>query len=67
METLSSLTCRECGQVYPAGPIHVCERCFGPLDVDYRYDALAGRVTRETIAAGPPSMWRYRDLLPIDG
>ncbi|MBI2206300.1 MAG: threonine synthase [Candidatus Rokubacteria bacterium] len=67
METLNRLTCRECGHVYPAGPMQVCEQCFGPLDVDYRYDALAGRVTRETIAAGPPTMWRYRDLLPVDG
>jgi threonine synthase len=39
--------------------------CFGPLDVTYDYGALAGRVTRETIAAGPRSMWRYRDLLPV--
>jgi threonine synthase len=67
MDTLSGLKCRECGRAYPAGPIHVCEFCFGPLEVDYRYDALAGRVTRKTIAAGPPSMWRYRALLPLDG
>jgi threonine synthase len=67
MDTLNGLRCRECGRSGPAAPIHVCEFCFGPLDVAYRYEALAGRVTRDTIAAGPPSMWRYRDLLPIDG
>src|SRR3989442_10964698 len=67
MEKSSGLRCRECGRAYPAGPIHVCEFCFGPLEVTDRHDALAGRITRESIAAGPPSMWRYRDLLPIDG
>src|SRR5437879_11585792 len=67
MEKLNGLRCRECGRHYPAAPVHVCEFCFGPLEVDYHYDALKGVVTRESIAAGPPSMWRYRDLLPIEG
>ncbi len=67
MEKLKGLKCRECGRDYPSAPSHVCEFCFGPLEVDYDYDALKGRVTRETIAAGPPSIWRYKDLLPIEG
>src|SRR2546430_14899061 len=67
MEKLNGLRCRECGRHYPAAPVHVCEFCFGPLEVDYRYDALKGVVTRESIAAGPPSMWRYHELLPPDG
>jgi threonine synthase len=67
MEKLKGLKCRECGRSYPSAPVHVCEFCFGPLEVDYRYEALKGVVTRESIAGGPPSMWRYKDLLPIDG
>src|SRR5256885_11176601 len=67
MEKLNGLRCRECGRRYPANPIHVCEFCFGPLEVDYRYDALKTVVTRASIAAGPPSMWRYRDPLPVEG
>lgn len=67
MEKLNGLKCRECGRGFPLAPVHVCEFCFGPLEVDYRYDALKGRVTRQSIAAGPPSIWRYKDLLPIDG
>jgi threonine synthase len=67
MEKLSGLKCRECGRAYPAAPVHVCEFCFGPLEVDYDYDALKGAVTREKISAGPPSIWRYKDLLPIEG
>jgi threonine synthase len=67
MEQPTGLKCRECGRRYPPGPIHVCEFCFGPLEVDVRYTALRGIVTRESIAAGPPSMWRYKALLPVEG
>ena len=67
MEKLKGLKCRECGRAYRAAPVHVCEFCFGPLEVDYHYEVLKGVVTRETIAAGPHSMWRYRDLLPVEG
>ncbi|MFQ5897093.1 MAG: threonine synthase [Candidatus Methylomirabilia bacterium] len=67
MEKVNGLKCRECGRGSPLAPVHVCEFCFGPLEVDYRYDALKGSVTRQSIAAGPPSIWRYKDLLPIDG
>jgi threonine synthase len=67
MDKLRGLKCRECGRGYRAAPVHVCEFCFGPLEVDYDYDVLRRVVSRESIAAGPPSMWRYRDLLPIEG
>ncbi len=45
MDKLKGLKCRECGRSYPASPLHVCEFCFGPLEVDYRYEALKGFVT----------------------
>ena len=61
------LKCCECGRSYPIEPNHVCEFCFGPLELDYDYDGIRSTVTRETIAAGPPTIWRYRDFLPIDG
>ena len=51
--------------MYAAEAIHVCEFCFGPLEVAYDHDALRRTVTRERIAAGPPNMWRYADLLPV--
>ena len=61
------LKCRECGRLYPTQAIHVCEACFGPLDVDYDYEAIRGSISREKVAAGPRSIWRYRDLLPVEG
>jgi len=60
------LRCRECAREYPVSPIYTCEWCFGPLEVAYDYDAIAASVTREKIAAGPLSLWRYSDLLPVD-
>jgi threonine synthase len=57
----SGLTCRECGARFDLGGQHVCTECFGPLEVSYDYPALS----RETIAAGPPNMWRYASLLPV--
>jgi len=64
MHFAKHLKCRECGRVYPLDPIHVCEYCFGPLEVFYDYDKLRQVVTRESIEQGPPTMWRYADLLP---
>src|SRR4026209_3014533 len=60
------LKCRECGRGYPSSPIHVCEFCFGPPEVDSDYGAIRRRISRARIEAGPTSMWRYADLLPFD-
>jgi threonine synthase len=67
MAKVLGMRCRECGEQYPVAPVHVCELCFGPLELVYDLDALKGQVTRESIEAGPPSMWRYKELLPIEG
>ena len=63
--TFKNLTCKECGAEYEPQAIHVCEECFGPLEVSYDYDALQRQVTRESIQAGPNSIWRYRPFLPV--
>ncbi len=64
MPFVEGLRCRECGRTYPAEALHVCEWCFGPLEVVYDYDAVAAAVSPERIAAGPRTIWRYADLLP---
>jgi len=61
------LKCRECGRQYPIEPIYVCEFCFGPLEVVYDYKAIKKALTRKAIEKRPQSLWRYRELLPIDG
>jgi threonine synthase len=66
MSYVLGLKCKECGHTAPAKPLHVCEACFGPYEVDYDYAAMRGKVTRESIEKGPRSLWRYRDLLPVE-
>ncbi len=62
------LRCRECGRHYPAEAIAVCDFCFGPLEVTYDYEAIAAiEGLRERIEQGPRSIWRYVDLLPVEG
>jgi len=59
----SGLICRECGTQVELAPVHVCLECFAPLEVAYDLDRLR-LVTRESIAAGPQTIWRYAGLLP---
>lgn len=66
MGFVDGLQCRECGRKYEVSPIYVCEFCFGPLEVMYRYDEIKERVTVEEIMHRPKTMWRYRELLPLD-
>jgi len=64
---LKGLKCRECSEVYELAPKHVCEFCFGPLEVEYDYEVIAQTLTRESIKNGPYNIWRYQDLLPVEG
>jgi threonine synthase len=67
MGYVSGLKCRECGREYPVDPIYVCEFCFGPLEVVYDYKKIKKVLTRKSIEKRPKSLWRYKELLPIDG
>jgi threonine synthase len=59
--TARQLVCRECGFSTPLAAEFACAECFGPLEVDYAFEPL----TRSDIETGPPSIWRYRKLLPV--
>jgi len=63
--TFKALKCKECSAEYELKAIHVCEFCFGPLEVTYDYSALRDQVSRESIQAGSHSIWRYRPFLPV--
>ena len=65
MPHVSGLRCRECDREYPVEPLNVCDFCFGPLEVVYDYASIGNSISRESIANGPLTMWRYRDLLPV--
>lgn len=66
MNFMKSLKCKECGKEYPLKDYHVCEYCFGPLEVTYDYTKIAKKLSRKMIEKRPHSMWRYRELLPIE-
>jgi len=61
------LKCRLCGKVSPVSANNFCEDDFGPLEVDYDYDALAEAISKSKIEARPFTMWRYQEFLPLDG
>ena len=62
-----SLRCHLCQAAFPATALWVCDKCLGPLEVTYDYPAIARVISRELIESRPKSLWRYRELLPIEG
>ena len=64
---VNGLQCRECGRATAVAAVHVCEWCFGPLEITYDEAVLRRTVSRTTIEQGPPSLWRYAPLLPVLG
>jgi len=67
MSYVKGLKCRECGREYPKHALYVCEYCFGPLEVDYDYKKIKGHLTKKLIESRPGNLWRYKELMPIDG
>jgi threonine synthase len=65
MAAAYELRCRECGKRYDNAPLSICDECFSPLEVVCDLDAAKKTFTREAIARGPSSMWRYQALLPV--
>ncbi len=60
-----SLRCRSCGREHPLEPVGICAECWGPLDPIYDTEALRRSLSRDRIASGPRSLWRYSPLLPV--
>ncbi len=66
MSYIKGLKCRECRREYSIKPVHVCEFCFGPLEVVYDYEEIKKSLNRREIEGRPKTMWRYRELLPLE-
>ena len=67
LDFVTGLKCRVCGKLFPKSPSNYCPDDFGPLEVDYDYARAKVAMSREKIARRPKTMWRYRELLPLDG
>lgn len=67
MKNVINCRCVKCGREYPAKPdITVCE-CGGILDVIYDYEYIKTKLNKEVLNnRTEPTMWRYRELLPIE-
>jgi threonine synthase len=62
-----ALRCKECKTEYPLDARYVCEQCFGPLEVRYASrEGLDPAEAKRRILAGPYSIWRYADFLPVE-
>ncbi len=66
MGHVTGMRCRECGADYDQAPIYICDQCFGPLEIQYDYDAIASAVSRQLIESRPRNLWRYREFLPVE-
>jgi threonine synthase len=65
MATIIHFECSKCGKKYPPQSVPtICPKDGGPLYVGYDLEAIRGATTRDSIAAGPASMWRYAALFP---
>jgi threonine synthase len=65
MASFYELRCRECGKRFESQPLSSCDECFSSLEVAYDLSDAKRKFTRESIARGPQSMWRYQALLPV--
>ena len=67
MSYLVHLKCRECERTYPLEPLAACEDCWAPLEVVYDYGRLWADLRPGDLVSRAPNMWRYRELLPVNG
>jgi threonine synthase len=62
-----ALKCKECSTAYPLEARYVCDRCFGPIEVAYAPPSQDAAELKRRIQAGPHTIWRYADFLPLEG
>jgi threonine synthase len=67
MEYVLGLRCKGCGKQRGKDAIAACDECWASLEPLYDMDAVRATFTRDAIATRPRDLWRYRELLPIDG
>ena len=67
MKNVKYAQCVKCGKIYEATPNLTNCQCGGILDIIYDYDYIKTVLTKEKLAARRDnSMWRYRELLPVE-
>lgn len=62
-----SCTSSDCNQKFEKKDYYVCDFCFAPLEVRYDYEKIKKDLSIKKIESRDKNMWRYRELLPLDG
>jgi threonine synthase len=66
LKNVKCARCVKCGKEYEATPnLTNCE-CGGILDIIYDYDYIKANLTKDKLKSRPNTMWRYRELLPVE-
>ena len=66
LKNVKCARCVKCGKEYEATPNLTNCSCGGILDIIYDYDYIKKNLTKETLKSRPNTMWRYRELLPVE-
>ncbi len=66
MKNVIHAKCVKCGKTYEATPNLTNCACGGILDIVYDYDYIKKNLTKEKLQTRPNTMWRYRELLPVE-
>jgi len=67
MGHVTALECTGCGRRFPKEAVAACSECWSALEPVYDLDAVRSSLTRAAVAARPLDLWRYHELLPVDG
>src|SRR5215470_13317283 len=62
---VTHLECAMHGDRYEADQLHNLSKAGKPLLVRYDLAGVKNALSKETLAARPPDLWRYRELLPV--
>lgn len=66
LKNVKCARCVKCGKEYEATANLTNCSCGGILDIIYDYDYIKKNLTKETLKSRPNTMWRYRELLPVE-
>ncbi|MDQ4122967.1 MAG: threonine synthase [Acidobacteriota bacterium] len=64
---VTNLYCSNCAETYEPNKLYnLCAACGKPLLVNYDLGQAARTLTRESLKSRVASLWRYREVLPVE-
>ncbi|HEX8185876.1 MAG TPA: threonine synthase [Blastocatellia bacterium] len=62
---VTRLYCSSCAKAYEPGRLYNLCECGKPLMVEYDLEKASATLRRESLAGREPTLWRYREVLPV--